>query len=426
MKALAAVLAIAAVGLLTRPAGAQPSADEAALRHFQSATALFEAGDYELALTEFQAAYDAKPHPTVLRNVAATQERLRRYPDAIRTLERYLTEATSPAFRAERAAIAAHLVGLRSLVGRIEVVLPEPGFSIEVDGRSVGTSPLTEPVEVPLGTRTVVARRDGWEPATAEVQVAGGATSSVEIQPIARMARLTVDTAAPHATVSVDDSPAMAAPWSNAVLPGRHSVRVAAPGRRLASLRVDLAPGAERSMVVQLEAGGPQGLLSIEAVPRQGARATVDGVPADLGVRAARSVEQGQHRIVVDGPDHAAYVANVRVTASRMTRVRVRLDEDRFWVSPLWGTIAATGAAVTLAASIYWGSQALSTANEYRDEGTPAQELPGLYDERLRLAQRADVAALFTVLFSAGAAALWYLSGRRPESTARITTGAIE
>jgi hypothetical protein len=362
----------------------------------------------------------------VLRNVAATQERLRRYPDAIRTLERYLTEATGSSLRAERAAIEAHLVGLRSLVGRVEIVVEEPGFTIEVDGRVVGTSPLPEPVDVPLGTRSVIARRDGWEPATTEVRVEGGGLARAEIRPIARMARLTVDTAAPHATVSVDDAPALDAPWSNAVMPGPHSVRVAAPGRRSATMRVELAPGAERSLVIQLEAGGPQGMLALAVVPRQGARATVDGLPLDLGLRAARSVEQGPHRVVVDAPDRAPYEANVRVRANRLTRVRVRLDEDRFWVSPLWGTIAATGAGIALAGSIYWGVRAVNAANEYRDEGTAAQELPGLYDNRLKYARSADVAAVFTAIFGAGAAALWYLSGRRPESTARVTTGAIE
>ena len=99
LSILVAVLALVA----SDAARAQPTAqEEEARRHFQTAMALFEAGDFELALTEFQAAYDAKPHPSVLRNVAATQEKLRRYPDAIRTLDRYLSEATGAALRTER------------------------------------------------------------------------------------------------------------------------------------------------------------------------------------------------------------------------------------------------------------------------------------------------------------------------------------
>lgn len=427
MKArLASVVVLLGVALATSAARAQPAAEEAARRHFQSATALYEAGDYELALTEFQAAYDAKPHPTVLRNVAATQERLRLYPDAIRTLERFLAEATGAALRTDRAAIEAHLVGLRSLVGRVEVVLAEPGFAIEVEGRAAGISPLRDPVEVPLGTRTVVARREGYEPESVQVRVQGGGTSRVELHPVARMAHLTVDAGAPHAVVSVDGAPAMPAPWSNAVMHGRHTVRVTAPGRRPSSLRVDLAPGAERSLVVQLEAGGPQGMLAIQVEPRAGARATVDGLPLELRRGAARTLEQGLHRVVVDAPDRATYEANLRVRANRVTRVRVQLDADRFWVSPLWGTIAAVGTAIALGGTIYWGLAASAAANDYRDPQTSTTELAGLYDDRARYARSADAAAVTTLILGAGAALLFYWSGRRPESTATVRTDAIE
>lgn len=421
------VVVAGALALVPRAGRAQPTPDEAAARqHFQTATALYEAGDYESALTEFQAAYDAKPHPTVLRNVAATQERLRRYPDAIHTLERYLQEATGAALRAERTAIEAHLVGLRGLVGHIEVALAEPGFAIEIDGRAAGTSPLSAPVEVSLGNHTVVAARDGWEPASVSARVEGGGTSRVELRPVARMARLTVDASAPHAMVSVDGASPMPAPWSNAVMHGRHRVEVTAPGRRASSLRVDLAPGAERSLVVQLETGGPQGMLAIEVEPRRGARATVDGLPLELGRGAARTLEQGLHRVVVDGPDRAPYEANLRVRANRTTRVRVRLDENRFWVSPLWGTIAAVGTAVSLAGSIYWGVRASAAAREYRDPSTESQDLGQLYDDRARFARSADAAAITTVLIGAGAVLLWYWSRQRPESTATIRLDAIE
>jgi len=430
---LASVVAAVVLALAPGRAGAQPTseppaagAEEAARRHFQSATALFEAGEYQLALDEFEAAYRLKPHPTVLRNVAASQERLRRFPEAIRTLERYLAEATGPGLRAERAAIEAHLVGLRSVVGRIELVLDDPGFEIEVDGRSVGRTPLTEPIEVPLGLRTVVARREGWEPTTLQVRVEGGGTSRAELQPIARMARLTVDTSAPHAMVSVDGAPPMASPWSNVVMHGRHAVRVTAPGRRPASLDVDLAPGAERSLVVQLESGGPQGMLAIRVEPREGARATVDGLPLELDRRAARTLDQGLHRLVVDGPGRATYDANVRVRANRTTHVHVRLDKDRFYVSTLWGTIATVGAAVALGGGIYYGLAATAAANDYQDPETRTGELRGLYADRERFARAADALLITSVVIGAGAALLWYWSGQRPHSTATTRQERIE
>ena len=59
---LRAWLGAALVFLVAAPAGAQNT--QAAREHFEAGTHAFDRGDYELAVTEFQAAYDVFAHPS--------------------------------------------------------------------------------------------------------------------------------------------------------------------------------------------------------------------------------------------------------------------------------------------------------------------------------------------------------------------------
>ena len=64
---------------------ARPAANEiteAARSHFKTGVKLYQDGDYTGALAEFQAAYDFKPGPGSLQNIALCQKALFRYAEA--------------------------------------------------------------------------------------------------------------------------------------------------------------------------------------------------------------------------------------------------------------------------------------------------------------------------------------------------------
>ncbi len=65
--------------------------------------------------------------------------------------------------------------------GRIRVSLSLPGVRVSVDGREVGTTPLSEPVSASPGQRTVSASRPGYQPAQVQVQVIEGAEVGAEL-----------------------------------------------------------------------------------------------------------------------------------------------------------------------------------------------------------------------------------------------------
>ncbi|MBI2892935.1 MAG: PEGA domain-containing protein [Deltaproteobacteria bacterium] len=416
--ALAVVLATVGVARADDPAEAR--------RHFEQGTALFGAQAYALALAEFDAAYRAKPHPTVLRNIAAAQEALQRFPEAIRTLERYLRDATGREFSREREAVEAHLAVVRNLVGRLTIDVVPEGSAIRIDGQVVGSGPLAEPVELAYGHHVVEASCDGYDAVREEVDVPPGGQARVELRPIARMARLTVDTNAPHATVAVHGAVPGAAPWSSAIMPGRHRVRVTAPGRRPTEVTVDLAPGAERSLVVQLESGGPQGMIAVGGGLPRGTRAMVDGRPLTPGPDGALAFEQGLHRVVITSPDRVTYSKNVRVRSNRVLNLRPRLAVDRFWVAPIWAVASVVATAALVTGAVYWGLRAIAAADDYQDPQTPTADLPSLYYDHERFSRAANAAIVGTLLFGAGTAFLYYYSrGGAPESTVRLDYAPI-
>ena len=64
--------------------------------HHARGMELYKAGDYQRALQEFQAAYEADPNPSLLYNVAETQRQLHQDREALVSYERYLASGPHP------------------------------------------------------------------------------------------------------------------------------------------------------------------------------------------------------------------------------------------------------------------------------------------------------------------------------------------
>jgi tetratricopeptide (TPR) repeat protein len=95
-------VAIAAAMLLVgRVACAEDDPDtEVARREFQRGTELYEAHDYEAAITAFRQAERARPLPALRYNIARSYDRLGRWPEAIEAYTSYL-ERVSPGAAAD-------------------------------------------------------------------------------------------------------------------------------------------------------------------------------------------------------------------------------------------------------------------------------------------------------------------------------------
>ena len=155
-------------------------ADREADRHFKTGVELFDERKYAEALAEFEQAYALKPHPLVLINLAATHRALSQYDQAVDFYNRFLSEGEGKLGAADLERGRAELEDLLRLVARVEVVTSPEGATVKVDGRSIGETPLDEPLVLGPGDHTVVAKLADHRSAERKIRVAAGDTLRVE------------------------------------------------------------------------------------------------------------------------------------------------------------------------------------------------------------------------------------------------------
>ena len=89
---VALVVPVLALFLAARPAAAEDAETKTAKRHFAKGKKLFALGRFEEALDHYEKAYDAKPIPAFLFNIAQCHRNLGDLDKAIFSYRRYLTE----------------------------------------------------------------------------------------------------------------------------------------------------------------------------------------------------------------------------------------------------------------------------------------------------------------------------------------------
>jgi hypothetical protein len=159
-----------------------PASAEDAREHFKRGEAAYQKGSYDLAITEWTAAYAADPRPRIQYNIYQARERLGQLPEAADALQKYLSTADpDDPYYADATARMASLqqrlqaTGIR-LVGGIE------GASINVSGHDWGRLPRPDPIHVQPGNHRIVVSLEGYEDFVSNVIVPAGQTISVPIQ----------------------------------------------------------------------------------------------------------------------------------------------------------------------------------------------------------------------------------------------------
>jgi PEGA domain/Tetratricopeptide repeat len=189
-NALRRALAAAAVLSLTLPAwsasaqGAQPTAaaqQEAATR-FKKGLELFKDGDYQAALIEFRRANELAPNYNVLYNIGQVSFQLQDYPNALRSLERYLEEGGKSIDAKRRAEVEKDIEKLRARVANLEINVNVGDAEVAIDDVTIGKSPLSKTVLVSAGRHKVTVTKTGFSPVTKVVEIASSETQKVPIE----------------------------------------------------------------------------------------------------------------------------------------------------------------------------------------------------------------------------------------------------
>jgi len=155
---------------------------QAALRRGNLA---FDRGDYEAALASFRKARVIYPSNKILLNIGITLDLLRRGPEAISCLERFLLlEGRAPrrAIREARARIAA----LKRRLSCVEVKSGVPDATVTLGTMSIGRTPAARVCLEP-GTYTLRVEKKGYATSVQRVLLGTGEHRelNVQIQPLA-------------------------------------------------------------------------------------------------------------------------------------------------------------------------------------------------------------------------------------------------
>ncbi|HEY8927537.1 MAG TPA: PEGA domain-containing protein [Polyangia bacterium] len=225
--------------------------------HFQQGVALFREQNYDAALAEFQGAYGISSEPVVLYNLGLTYKALFRYPEAIETLERYVSESAAkghPVAKDRRAEVETIVAEMRSLLADVTIVLTPPDAALRVDGRPVVLG-VDGVVKLPAGSHVIEANAADYMAARREITVVAGTPQSVPLAltAIPRTGSVTITASQIGAHIVVDGKDVGAAPVTLELGAGGHQVEVTAPGYAPGRSELAVAPGQARTVNIVLE-----------------------------------------------------------------------------------------------------------------------------------------------------------------------------
>jgi hypothetical protein len=221
---------------------------------YEGAKLLFADGDFNGALSKFKQAYDKSKDPRLLWNMAVCEKNLRHYYKLQVLVRKYLEDGKG-LLTPEQETQARELIdAVQSFIAVLDVRTTEAGAEIAIDGEPAGTTPLSAPLPIDLGTHTITVTKSGFLPFTKEIEVQGGSTATLDapLSPDVTTAHLVV-VASPGNAISFDGRVVADGRWESNVPAGPHLIRVTASGMKPYESRIDFAKGTNRTLTVTLE-----------------------------------------------------------------------------------------------------------------------------------------------------------------------------
>lgn len=357
--AVEVVAAPARAGASRRQAAKQRLLKREANKRFRRGTVAYRKGNYEAALRHFHAAADLVYRPSLSYNIALCYEKLKDPIKAIVHLRRYLDSKPSAAFvaRAKRR--------LERLLQRarvpVKVTSYPAGAAIYLGGPDAnvrGRTPFT--MRLKPGPYTLHVTAGGYLPAKKEIEVDVGKSNYHDFQ-LKRQSSLRISVSAAGAKVIIDNedpSQAPLAPVNRVVRPGRHTVRVVREGYYPVTRHVDVRPGDQASLFVDLRPKPRYGYLRV-ACNVDGA--TVQVEQEEVGETPLRKhrLQVGTYRIYVRKKDYQTWEQRVTISDNQITLARVKLAPATSRRQMAWfisgtavtGTLLVGGMVVAITAS---------------------------------------------------------------------------
>ncbi|MFO0606082.1 MAG: tetratricopeptide repeat protein [Polyangiales bacterium] len=252
--ALAAAFALAAATAHAQPARpdvpalADPERVQAR-GHFERGVARAAAGQWAEAAAEFEAARQLSPTLPLLYNLGVALQATGRLVEARTTLREFRALAWTELTAARREELEQRLQRIEAVLGELRLAVEPASAAVFVDGRLLPPGVSAWPVAP--GAHRLSVEADGYAGVQRGFSVAPGGREMVRVSLAPRRAFATVAVryAPPGAVVTVD---AERVPSGEAleVVPGRHRLRVEAPGRLIESGELTLRAGERRELTL--------------------------------------------------------------------------------------------------------------------------------------------------------------------------------
>ncbi len=300
-------------------AQAEATAKEEARKHFDQGLALFDRGSLDAAFPEFEKSISIYPTRSAIKNAALCLRRLNRFAEAVDMNERLL--AYNGVSDEEKGIANAELAQLRPVVGNIIIDGVQPGATITIDTKPVGTTPLKGPLHVAVGTRVVRILKAGFETFEQRVEAAGGKELTVRavLAPLELSGWLQVDEASGYnVDVILDGAVVGRTPWRGLIATGEHLVALRGDKRQgTQPARIEVRQSQVTNMLVIQEE-----LASNLKVQSQikGGEIHVDGVLVGRDVWEG-PVRSGSHRVQIGGNGYMMEERRIEVAAGKTETV---------------------------------------------------------------------------------------------------------
>lgn len=222
---------------------------------YEAAKLLYKDGDFANALVKYQRAYELAKDHRLLYNIAACQKNLRDYSRALETLAQFRTEGQDKLSPPEIASTDELEKVLHTFVSTVTVLVSEPDSKIFLDDQVVGTSPLTVPLRVNVGSRKFRFEKQGFKTFVLDKSIEGGTevTVSASLEKEWHRGKIIIE-AGPKDLISLDGKAVGLGRHEAVVASGGHTLRVSAPGRVAFQSEVVVQDNETRRIPVTLNA----------------------------------------------------------------------------------------------------------------------------------------------------------------------------
>lgn len=296
-------------------AQAEATAKDEARKHFDQGLALFDRGSLDAAYPEFEKSIAIFPTRAAIKNAALCLRRLNRFAEAVDMNERLL--AYNGVTEEEKGIANAELAQLRPVVGNIIVDGVQPGATVTIDSKPVGTTPFKGPLHVAVGTRTVRILKAGFETFEQRVEAAGGKeiTLRAVLAPLELSGWLLVEEASGYnVDVILDGAIVGKTPWRGLIATGEHLVALRGDKRQgTQPARIEVRQSQVTNMLVIAEELASD--LKVQSQVK-GAEIRVDGVFVGRDVWEG-PVRVGSHRVQIGGNGFVTEERRVEVAGGK-------------------------------------------------------------------------------------------------------------